>query len=128
MSASCGQNGPIEGGIISSSTIVGSTVQGSIISGSAIQASSLEQLTKVDDSSALVIADAISKLSTEQLRALAKAIADAMPLLSPTVGPASTNATSLPTEVVGSREKLLGGPSGWLKLRGVVVPAYASQE
>lgn len=128
MSMSCGQNGPIEGGTINSSTIVGSTIQGSVISGSVIKASALEEITSVDEKSALIIADAMSKLSTEQLRALAKAIADAMPLLSPTVGPVSTNATSLPTEVVGSREKLLGNPNGWLTLRGVAVPAYASRE
>lgn len=120
----CGNNGPIEGGFINHSTVANSTIQGSAINGSVISASSLQTVTSVDDASALVIANAIAKLSTEELRALAKAICDAMPLVEVAAGPSSSVKDSLPTEIWGGRQAILGSPSGWLRLRGVVVPAY----
>lgn len=123
----CGGADVIDGGTVTNSTVTNSTVQGSVINGSAITASSLNTITSVDSGSALVIANAISKLSTEELRALAKAISDAMPLVEVSLGPKSSTKDSLPTEVFGNRQSLLGAPAGWLELRGVIVPAYAKQ-
>lgn len=123
----CGGPDVLDGGTVTNTTVTNSTIQGSAINGSAISASSLSTLTGVDSPSAHVIADAIAKLDTEELRALAKAIALAMPLIEVSLGPSASVKDSLPTEVLGNRQALLGAPAGWLELRGVIVPAYAKQ-
>lgn len=124
----CGEISFMDGGTLNSATITNSTVQGSVINGSHIEASGLYKVTEVDDATAQVIATAISELGTEDLRALAKAIADAMPVVEPVLGPDRTQEESLPTEIAGDRRFLLGAPNGWLKLRGVIVPAYKAQD
>lgn len=124
----CGNTGLQDGGVINNATITGSSIQGSVINGSHIEASALYKVTEVDDATAQVIATAISKLDTEQLRALAKAISEAMPVIEAALGPEHSVDDSLPTDVAGDRRFLLGAPSGWLNLRGVVVPAYKAQD
>lgn len=128
MSIDCGGSNFQDGGTITNATVTNSAVQGSVINGSAITASAIEKLTSLDQSSALVVANAIAGLDTESLRALAKAICEAMPVIEPTLGPARSKAPELPTDIAGDRRFILGAPNGWLKLRGVVVPAYKAQE
>lgn len=127
MATNCGAPSFMDGGTINNATVTNSTVQGAVINGSHIEASALYKVTDVDEASARVIAAALTKLDTEELRALAKAIAEAMPVIEPTLGPARSKAEALPTDVAGDRRFLLGAPNGWLKLRGVVVPAYKAQ-
>lgn len=127
MAVDCGAVDFMDGGTISNATITSSTVQGSVINGSAISASSLNTVTDVDDATAKVIASAIAGLPTEVLRELAKAIAEAMPVVAPTLGPDRTETDTLPTDIAGDRRYLLGAPAGWLEMRGVVVPAYKSR-
>lgn len=124
MAINCSAPSFVDGGTINNATVTNSTVQGSLINGSHIEASALHKVTEVDESTAQVFATAISKLGTEELRALAKAIAEAMPVIETTVGPARSKEEALPTDIAGDRRFLLGAPNGWLKLRGVVVPAY----
>lgn len=127
MATNCGAINFMDGGVINNATVTNSTVQGSVISGSHIEASALHKVTEIDEASTHVLVTAISKLDTESLRALAKAIAEAMPVIEPTVGPARSKEDSLPTDVAGDRRFLLGAPNGWLELRGVVVPAYKAK-
>lgn len=128
MGNNCGEIGFVDGGVINSATVSNSAIQGSIINGSEISASSLKNITSVDDATAQVIATAISRLGVEELRGLAKALADAMPVIEPALGPAHTTEDALPTEIAGKRYFLLGAPDGWLKMRGVAIPAYMTQE
>lgn len=127
MAINCGAPSFMDGGTINSATVTNSTVQGSVINGSHIEASALHKVTEVDDATAQVLANAISKLGTEELRALAKAIAEAMPVIEPTLGPERSKTEALPTDIAGDRRFLLGAPNGWLKMRGVVIPAYKAQ-
>lgn len=127
MAINCSAPSFMDGGTINSATVTNSTVQGSVINGSHIEASALHKVTEVDEATAQVLANAIAKLGTEELRALAKAIADAMPVIEPALGPAHSKEDSLPLEIAGDRRYLLGAPNGWLTLRGVVVPAYKAQ-
>lgn len=128
MAISCSAPNFMDGGAINNAAITNSTVQGSVINGSHIEASVLHKVTEVDEATAQVFANAIAKLDTEELRALAKAIAKAMPVIEPMLGPERSQAESLPTEIAGDRRFILGAPNGWLKLRGVVVPAYKAQD
>lgn len=128
MAINCGTPGFMDGGTINSATVTNSTVQGSIINGSHIEASALHKVTEVDEATAQVVANSIAKLGTEELRALAKAIAAAMPVIEPMLGPERSKEDSLPTEIAGDRRFILGAPNGWLKLRGVIVPAYKTQD
>lgn len=127
MAINCGAQSFMDGGTINNATVTNSTVQGSVINGSHIEASALHKVTEVDEATAKVLATAISKLDTEELRALAKAIAEAMPVIEPALGPVRNKAESLPLDIAGDRRFLLGAPNGWLKLRGVVVPAYKTE-
>lgn len=128
MSVDCGAVYFMDGGTIKSSTITDSTIQGSVINGSVVEASKLTNTTAVDSNTAQVIADAIAKLDTENLRALGKAIAEAMPAPKPTAGPETTTDTYLPTEMIGSRRYVMGAPAGWIEWRGVIIPAYKAGE
>lgn len=129
MPVNCGSIEFVDGGVINNATMTNSTIQGSVINGSAIEASSLSRITAVDADTAVVIANVIAKLDTEQLRALAKAITDAMPdTIETALGPAHTKDDALPTELAGGRQYVLGSPMGWLKMQGVVIPAYQAQE
>lgn len=124
----CGAVSFLDGGTINNATVTNSTIQGSVINGSHIEASSLHKITEVDSATAQVIANAISQLNTEELRALAKAVALAMPDIESITGPDISKDEAIPTDIAGDRQYLLGAPSKWLSIRGVAVPAYKTQD
>ena len=124
---SCGELGPIEGGLIKDSTIQDSTITGSTftdgtVSNSSIEASSLESLSGVDAASARAIADAIAgdPLASGAISA-AISSEPSLVLGSPE---AASSGNDLPTALFGSRDALLGQPAAWLELGGYVVPLY----
>ena len=110
---SCGELGPIEGGLIKDSTvqdstIVRSTFTNGVVSGSIINASSLESLSGIDDASA---------------RTIAAAISDQNPTTFASPGSASLS-PDLPTYMYGSRDAVLGEPAAWMQVGDYVVPVY----
>lgn len=124
---SCGELGPIEGGLIKDSTIQDSTIVGSeftngSISGSSVKSSSLENLSGIDDASARAIADAIAGDPLAS-GAISAAISSEPSLVLGSPEDPSSSA-DLPTDMFGSRDALLGQPAAWLELGGYVVPLY----
>ena len=114
---SCGELGPIEGGLIKNSTIQDSTVTGSEFTGGEVRSSDLnschlKNLASCDAPSARTIAGAI-----------AEAISDSNPaaFASPV---AKAAAPELPTYMYGSRDAVLGEPAAWMKMGDYVIPVY----
>lgn len=128
MSSGCSQLDFLRGGFIAEAQISSSNIQGSVISGSELTASSVTNLTGIDEASIKKIVDGIAQLPEEHLAILAQAIQKAMPNAAPSTAPVETVADDLPTTVLGRRDKLLGEPTGWLELSGLVVPAYEVKE
>lgn len=124
---SCGELGPIEGGLIKNSTIQDSTITGSEFTGGTVRASdlvscNLENLASCDSSSARTIATAIAGDETAA-GAIAEAIADSNPaaFASPV---AKAAAPELPTYMYGSRDAVLGEPAAWMQMGDYVIPVY----
>ena len=110
---SCGELGPIEGGLVKDSTIQDSTITGSEFIGGAVKSSDLEGcslkgLVSVDEASAGVIASAIAGAGS-----VTQGTPEAM-----------ASGSELPTGVYGSRDALLGQPAAWIEIGGFVVPAF----
>ncbi len=139
---SCGELGPIDGGLIKNSTIQNSTITGSEFTGGEVRASdlvscNLKNLASCDPASARTIANAIANDDTairdianaiasdsEAAGAIAEAISDANPAAfsNPAVAVA---APELPTYMYGSRDAVLGKPAAWMKMGDYVIPVYA---
>ena len=151
---SCGELGPIDGGLIKNSTIQNSTVTGSsitngLVSSSDLEGCNLKGTASVDAASARTIADAIAG-DQQSTREIASAIADdgvaAGELADAILGgsgsgsvmqaisnsnpaafgnpQAASDGDDLPTAVHGTRDVLLGKPDAWMKLGDYVVPLY----
>lgn len=117
----CGNIEFLSGGTINQSSIVSSTITNSDLTGGTISSAAIESLKSVDSNSAKVIAEALAGMDEASKKALAEALGFA-----PGVGqaPASTTEDSLPTEVLGDRDQLLGAPAEWVSIGGKNVPAY----
>lgn len=119
----CGDNEFMRGGVITEATITKSDIQNSTISGSTIESSEITKLAGIDEESAKTIADALGKLTPEQLASLAKAVAAA---IAPPAGkaPTATTTPELPVTLYGDRTAMMGAPVRWMSFDGFVVPAY----
>ena len=124
---SCGELGPIEGGLIKDSTIQDSQLvncdsTGGTITGATLESCTLENLAGCDAESARTIASAIADDSTAA-GAIADAIAGANPsaFASPA---AAVAAPELPTYMYGSRDAVLGKPAAWMQVGDYVIPVY----
>ena len=124
---SCGELGPIEGGLIKNSTIQDSTITGSEFTGGEVRSSDLDSchlknLASCDAPSARTIATAIAGDDTAA-GSIANAIAGQNPasFASPV---AKAAASDLPTHMYGSRDAVLGEPAAWMQLGDYVVPVY----
>ena len=124
---SCGELGPIEGGLIKNSTIQDSTVTGSEFTGGEVRSSDLnschlKNLASCDAPSARTIAGAIGG-DAAAAGAIAEAISDSNPaaFASPV---AKAAAPELPTYMYGSRDAVLGEPAAWMKMGDYVIPVY----
>lgn len=124
----CGANDFQRGGTLIESTISSALVQGSTISASVLDSSKITNLTGMDELSAMTVASALAALTPDQLAVLARAISSAMPNTEAGARPAEVTGDSLPTTIVGRRTLVLGEPTGWLTLNGLVVPAYESKQ
>ena len=125
---SCGELGPIEGGLIKDSTIQDSTIvnsdsTGGTITGAVLESCELKTLASCDSASARTIATAIAGDETAA-GAIAEAISGANPAAF--ANPAAATATSeLPTYMYGSRDAVLGKPAAWMQVGDYVIPVYA---
>lgn len=138
---SCGELGPIEGGLIKNSTIQDSTltncdISGGKITGTLLESCTLKDLADCDSSSARTIADAIASDDTA-IRTIADGIADdatAAAAIAEAISgqnPASfanpvakAAAPELPTYMYGSRDAVLGEPAAWMQMGDYVIPVY----
>ena len=125
---SCGELGPIEGGLIKNSTIQNSTITGSEFTGGEVRASdlvscNLKNTASCDDASARTIADAIAGDETAS-GAIADAIAGSNPAAFANPA-AAVAAPELPTYMYGSRDAVLGKPAAWMQVGDYVIPVYA---
>lgn len=124
---SCGELGPIEGGLIKNSTIQNSTITGSEFTGGEVCASdlvscNLKNTASCDSASARTIADAIAGDETAS-GAIAEAIAGQNP--ASFANPAAAAAApELPTYMYGSRDAVLGKPAAWMQVGDYVIPVY----
>lgn len=112
------------GGVIVETTISRSTIDNSTITNSVFDSGSITYLNEMDGASAATVATALSKLTPDELNALAQAL---KPLIMPKImphGTASSVGTNVPTTIYGGREAMMGQPVGWLELNGYIVPAY----
>lgn len=123
----CGDNEFVRGGVITEATITKSDIQNSTISGSTIDGCTIEKLAGIDSASAKTIADALGRLTPEQLASLAKAVAAAIAPL-PGKAPETTQTPELPVTLYGARTAMLGAPVRWMSIDGFVVPAYNGGE
>lgn len=125
---SCGELGPIEGGLIKNSTIQNSTITGSEFTGGEVRSSDLnschlKNLASCDAPSARTIAGVIAGDETAA-GAIAEAIADQNP--ASFANPAAAAAApELPTYMYGSRDAVLGKPAAWMQVGDYVIPVYA---
>lgn len=128
MSDSCCSLEFAKGGVITESSVNNSQITTSLIQASKISASDIELLASIDEASASVIATAISKLSPAQLKALAEAIHRAHDTEFGALEPSQTSeADTLPTNMVGYRTFLLGEPDAWeTRKDGMCSPVYRS--
>ena len=125
---SCGELGPIDGGLIKNSTIQNSTITGSEFTGGEVRASdlvscNLKNLASCDPASARTIADAIAGDETAS-GAIAEAISGANPAAFANPA-AAVAAPELPTHMYGSRDAVLGKPAAWMQVGDYVIPVYA---
>ena len=137
---SCGELGPIDGGLIKNSTVQNSTVTGSsvtngLVSSSDLEGCNLKGTASVDAASARMIAGAIADDDTaagELAGAIlggsgSSSVMQAISNSNPAVygnPQAASDGDDLPTAVHGTRDALLGRPDAWMKLGDYVVPLY----
>lgn len=139
---SCGELGPIEGGLIKNSTIQDSTITGSEFTGGEVRSSDLnschlKNLASCDAPSARTIAGAIADDATAirsiadgianddaAAGSIAEAIADQNPAAFANPAAAAA-APELPTHMYGSRDAVLGKPAAWMQVGDYVIPVYA---
>lgn len=128
MSDSCCSLEFARGGVIDESSVTNSQIVNSSIQASKITASSIEMLASLDEASAVVIAEAIAKLSPAQLKLLAEAIHNAHSAVYGAEPARMTDGDELPTGVVGQRTFLLGEPDAWeTRKDGLCAPVFRTK-
>ena len=128
MSDSCCSLEFARGGVIDGSSVTNSQIVNSTVQASTITASSIEMLASIDAASAVVIAEALAKLSSAQLKSLAEAIHNAHGAVYGAEPVRSSSGEELPTTVVGQRTFLLGEPDAWeMRKDGLCAPVFRSK-
>lgn len=128
MSDSCCSLEFARGGVIDESSVTNSQIVNSTVQASTITASSIEMLASIDTASAVVIAEALAKLSLAQLKSLAEAIHNAHGVVYGAEPVKSSSGEELPTTVVGQRTFLLGEPDAWeMRKDGLCAPVFRSK-
>lgn len=128
MSDSCCSLEFARGGVIDESSVTNSQIVNSTVQASTITASSIEMLASIDTASAVVIAEALAKLSLAQLKSLAEAIHNARGAVYGAEPVKSSSGEELPTTVVGQRTFLLGEPDAWeMRKDGLCAPVFRSK-
>lgn len=128
MSDSCCSLEFARGGVIDESSVTNSQIVNSTVQASTITASSIEMLASIDTASAVVIAEALAKLSLAQLQSLAEAIHNAHGAVYGAEPVRSSSGEELPTTVVGQRTFLLGEPDAWeMRKDGLCAPVFRSK-
>ncbi len=128
MSDSCCSLEFVRGGVIDESSVTNSQIVNSTVQASTITASSIEMLASIDTASAVVIAEALAKLSLAQLKSLAEAIHNAHGAVYGAEPVKSSSGEELPTTVVGQRTFLLGEPDAWeMRKGGLCAPVFRSK-
>lgn len=128
MSDSCCSLEFARGGVIDESSVTNSQIVNSTVQASTITASSIEMLASIDAASAVVIAEALAKLSSAQLKSLAEAIHNAHGAVYGAEPVRSSSGEELPTTVVGQRTFLLGEPDAWeTRKDGLCAPVFRSK-
>ena len=128
MSDSCCSLEFARGGVIDESSVTNSQIVNSTVQASTITASSIEMLASIDTASAVVIAEALAKLSLAQLESLAEAIHNAHGAVYGAEPVKSSSGEELPTTVVGQRTFLLGEPDAWeMRKDGLCAPVFRSK-
>ena len=128
MSDSCCSLEFARGGVIDESSVTNSQIVNSPVQASTITASSIEMLASIDAASAVVIAEALAKLSSAQLKSLAEAIHNAHGAVYGAEPVRSSSGEELPTTVVGQRTFLLGEPDAWeMRKDGLCAPVFRSK-
>lgn len=128
MSDSCCSLEFARGGVIDESSVTNSQIVNSTVQASTITASSIEMLASIDAASAVVIAEALAKLSSAQLKSLAEAIHNAHGGVYGAEPVRSSSGEELPTTVVGQRTFLLGEPDAWeMRKDGLCAPVFRSK-
>lgn len=128
MSDSCCSLEFARGGVIDESSVTNSQIVNSTVQASTITASSIEMLASIDAASAVVIAEALAKLSSAQLKSLAEAIHNAHGAVYGAEPMRSSSGEELPTTVVGQRTFLLGEPDAWeTRKDGLCAPVFRSK-
>lgn len=128
MSDSCCSLEFARGGVIDESSVTNSQIVNSTVQASTITASSIEMLASIDAASAVVIAEALAKLSSAQLESLAEAIHNAHGAVYGAEPVRSSSGEELPTTVVGQRTFLLGEPDAWeMRKDGLCAPVFRSK-
>lgn len=128
MSDSCCSLEFARGGVIDESSVTNSQIVNSTVRASTITASSIEMLASIDAASAVVIAEALAKLSSAQLKSLAEAIHNAHGAVYGAEPVRSSSGEELPTTVVGQRTFLLGEPDAWeMRKDGLCAPVFRSK-
>lgn len=128
MSDSCCSLEFARGGVIDESSVTNSQIVNSTVQASTITASSIEMLASIDTASAVVIAEALAKLSLAQLKSLAEAIHNAHGAVYSAEPVKSSSGEELPTTVVGQRTFLLGEPDAWeMRKDGLCAPVFRSK-
>ena len=128
MSDSCCSLEFARGGVIDESSVTNSQIVNPTVQASTITASSIEMLASIDAASAVVIAEALAKLSSAQLKSLAEAIHNAHGAVYGAEPVRSSSGEELPTTVVGQRTFLLGEPDAWeMRKDGLCAPVFRSK-
>lgn len=128
MSDSCCSLEFARGGVIDESSVTNSQIVNSTVQASTITASSIEMLASIDAASAVVIAEALARLSPAQLKSLAEAIHNAHGAVYDAEPVRSSSGEELPTTVVGQRTFLLGEPDAWeMRKDGLCAPVFRSK-
>lgn len=128
MSDSCCSLEFARGGVIDESSVTNSQIVNSTVQASTITASSIEMLASIDAASAVVIAEALARLSPAQLKSLAEAIHNAHGAVYGAEPVRSSSREELPTTVVGQRTFLLGEPDAWeMRKDGLCAPVFRSK-
>ena len=128
MSDSCCSLEFARGGVIDESSVTNSQIVNSTVQASTITASSIEMLASIDAASAVVIAEALARLSSAQLKSLAEAIHNAHGAVYGVEPVRSSSGEELPTTVVGQRTFLLGEPDAWeMRKDGLCAPVFRSK-